>query len=96
MEITETRISLVKSSKSSLVGFAAITLDNELVIKGIKIIEGNKGLFVSMPSSKGSDDKYYDDVFPLTGDLRNHINDTVLDAYEEEAAGNKKKPARRR
>lgn len=95
MVVTEARINLV-NSKSSLVAFATITLDGSLVVKGLKVINGNKGLFVSMPSSEGHDGKFYDDVFPITKDLRNEINDAVLDAYEDEVAGSKKKAPRRR
>ena len=93
MKITGVIVNKVKDSKSSLVAFANVTFDDELVVKGIKIVDGSKGTFVSMPSTKGADGKYYDDVFPITKDIREHIEDVVLDAYYET---DKKKPSKRR
>jgi stage V sporulation protein G len=55
MEITEVRINLKESSNNKLKAFATITIDNSFVVRDIKIIDGKKGLFVAMPSSKVSD-----------------------------------------
>ena len=52
MNITEIRIKLLSNSRDKLRGFASVTLDNLLVVRDIKIIEGGKGLFVAMPSRK--------------------------------------------
>ena len=83
MKITECQIHRVKSDKSSLVAFANITIDDELVIKGIKIVDGKKGLFVSMPCTQGEDGKYYDDVFPITKECRDYLTEYVLNSYED-------------
>jgi stage V sporulation protein G len=55
MNITEVRIKLVKDDSQRLMGFCSITIENEFVIRDLKIIEGNKGLFVAMPSRKLND-----------------------------------------
>ena len=83
MKITECQINNVKSSKGSLVAFANITIDDELVIKGIKVVDGKKGLFVSMPCTQGEDGKYYDDVFPITKECREYLTEFVLNSYED-------------
>jgi len=92
MKVTEAKV-IKLDTQNSLKGFASITLDEELVIKGLKIVDGKKGLFVSMPNEKGKDDKYYDTVFPLNKELRSDIEDAVLDAYDE--AEDPKKSSRR-
>lgn len=81
MKITEVRIN--KFEKGNVKGFATITLENALVVSGLTIIEGKKGLFVSMPNQKGSDGKYYDTVYPLSKSGRDYINNEVLDAYNK-------------
>lgn len=84
MKITDVKIYPVKNSDSTLKAFANITIDDEFVVKGLKIVEGKKGVFLAMPSSKGADDKYYDDdVFPVTADCREYLNTMVLGAYED-------------
>lgn len=83
MKITECQIHRVKSDKSSLVAFANITIDDELVIKGLKVVDGKKGLFVSMPCTQGEDGNYYDDVFPITKECREYISEFVLNSYED-------------
>ena len=90
MKITDVKIYPVKNSYSTLKAFANITIDDEFVVKGLKIVEGKKGVFLVMPSSKGADDQYYDDVFPITADCRDYLNTMVLGAYEDSNT----KPAR--
>lgn len=80
--ITKVYVNLVKNTESSLVGFASITLDDEIVIKGLRIIEGKNGLFVAYPSTYSEkDETYYDDVFPISKECREYIETEVLDAY---------------
>ena len=90
MKITDVKIYPVKNSDSALKAFANITIDDEFVVKGFKIVEGKNGIFISMPSSKGADDQYYDNVFPVTADCREYLNTMVLGAYEDSNT----KPAR--
>lgn len=62
---------------------ASITLDNEFVIHDIKVIEGEKGLFIAMPSRKASDGEYRDIAHPINSDTRARIQSVVLKKYDE-------------
>ena len=95
MKITEVKINQVKG-ESTLKAFANITIDDEFVVKGFKVIEGKKGLFVGCPSSKGADDTYYDDAFPITAEAREYLSDMILDAYDADFKKNTKTPRKRR
>lgn len=59
-----------------------ITFNNLLVCKGFKIIEGKNGDFVTKPSSKGSDGKYYDQVYLLSKDEWDEINDIIIEEFK--------------
>lgn len=54
-----------------------------VVIKGFSVVNGSKGLFVSMPRHQGKDGKWYDTVFPTTKELREQLSEAVLAAYKE-------------
>ena len=86
MEITKVNVYKVEINNSNLRAFASINIDDELVIKNLKVVEGKKGLFVSYPSEKGSDGEYYDQVYPLNKETRDYVEETILEAYEKEAA----------
>lgn len=65
----------------NLKGFANVTIGDEFVVKGLRIIEGEKGLFVSMPSRKVGED--YDDIcYPITAEAREKLTGAVMKAYE--------------
>lgn len=81
MEITEVRVTLRNEEK--LRGFANITLDNQIVIRGLKIIAGTNGYFVSMPSRKRPDGSHQDIAHPVNSATRKMVEDKVLCAYEE-------------
>ena len=81
MKITDVRINKVKKSDISLKAFANITIDDEFVVKGLKIVEGKNGTFVAFPSTQGDDGEWYDDAYPITAECREYVTDTVLDAY---------------
>ena len=85
MEITEVRLTLRDEPK--LKAFANVTFDDAFVVRGIKIIEGDKGLFVAMPSKKGKDGVYRDIAHPVTNDMRKRIENAVLAKYEKALAG---------
>lgn len=91
MEITEIRITLRDEEK--LKGFANVTFDNAFVIRGLKIIAGNTGFFVSMPSRKRPDGTHQDICHPINNQTRQMIEEKVLEAYEKarQAAGDGKK-----
>ncbi len=82
MEITEVRITLRDEEK--LKAFANITFDNSFVIRGLKVINGNQGYFVSMPSRKRTDGTHQDIAHPVNNEMRRLIEEKVLQAYETE------------
>ncbi len=82
MEITEIRLTIRNEDK--LKAFANITFDNALVVRGLKIISGNKGLFISMPSKKRPNGTYQDIAHPINTDMRRMMERAVLEAYEKE------------
>jgi len=82
VEITEVRIILRDEVK--LRGFANVTFDNAFVVRGMKIISGTRGYFVSMPSRKRPDGTHQDVAHPINNQTRRMIEDAVLDAYEKE------------
>jgi stage V sporulation protein G len=54
-----------------------------IVVKGLRVVNGSKGLFVSMPRQKGKDGKWYNTVYPETEEIGKQLNDLILAAYEE-------------
>ena len=84
MEITEVRIAL--RSEDKLKAFANVTLDGEFVVRGVKVIQGATGYFVSMPSRRRSDGTYQDICHPVNAPMRKKLEDAVLTAYQEELA----------
>ncbi|WP_051209438.1 septation regulator SpoVG [Butyrivibrio sp. WCD3002] len=82
MNITDVRVRKV-AKQGKMRAIVSITLDNEFVIHDIKVIEGDKGLFIAMPSKKSADGEYRDIAHPINSDTRKHIQDVVLKAYDE-------------
>ena len=82
MEITEIKLTIRNEEK--LKGFANITLDNAFVVRGLKIINGTKGLFVSMPSKRRSNGSFQDVAHPINSETRKMIEYMVLEAYQKE------------
>ena len=82
MNITAVRVRKVaKDGKMKAV--VSITIDDEFVVHDIKVIEGEKGLFIAMPSRKASDGEYRDIAHPINTETRNQIQQIVLEKYEE-------------
>jgi len=79
MEITEVNINL--RDEDRLKAFATITLDDEFVVRGLKVIRGNKGLFVCMPSRKMNDGTYKDIAHPITNEFRRKMEKVILEEY---------------
>ena len=67
--------------KGSTKAFCDLSVFDSLVIKGLRVVEGEKGLFVSMPREEGRDGKWYNVVMPLKKDVKDEIERLVLDAY---------------
>ena len=80
MKITDVRVRKVESD-SKMRAVASITIDDVFVIHDIKIIEGEKGLFIAMPSKKGADGEYRDIAHPINSSTRGKIQDSVLAEY---------------
>lgn len=80
MQITDVRVRKV-SKESKMRAIVSITIDEEFVIHDIKVIEGEKGLFIAMPSKKASDGEYRDIAHPINSATRESIQNIILDAY---------------
>ena len=83
MKITDTRVVLHDDEK--LRAFVSITLDNSIVIRGLKVIRGNKGLFVAMPNRRRPDGSFQDIAHPIHPQARQWLERTVLDEYKRVA-----------
>ena len=82
MNITDVRVrKIAKEGKMKAV--VSITIDDEFVVHDIKVIEGEKGLFIAMPSRKASDGEYRDIAHPINSQTRELIQKIILDAYEK-------------
>ena len=84
VEITEVRVSLRDDEK--LKAFVSITLNDSFVIRGLKIIHGNTGLFVAMPSRKRPDGQHQDLAHPINDQTRKYLTERVMTEYERELA----------
>ena len=61
----------------------SITIDNEFVVHDIKVIEGDKGLFIAMPSKKAADGEYRDIAHPISSATRESLQNIILERYEQ-------------
>lgn len=82
MQITDIRIRKL-SKESKMKAVVSITFDNAFVVHDIKIIEGEKGMFIAMPSRKASDGEYRDIAHPINSETRDLVQSMVLRKYEE-------------
>lgn len=82
MQITDIRIRKVEK-EGKMKAVVSITLDEEFVVHDIKVIEGEKGLFIAMPSRKASDGEYRDIAHPINSNTREKIQSMILAKYEE-------------
>ena len=83
MEITSVKIRKVERENSRMKGIASVVVDNAIAIHDIRIIEGDNGLFIAMPSRKASDGEYRDIAHPINSDTRSMIQTLILQKYEE-------------
>lgn len=86
MRITDIRIRKV-AKEGKMKAVASITIDEEFVVHDIKVIEGEKGMFIAMPSRKASDGEYRDIAHPINSLTREMIQTMILKRYEEAVAG---------
>ena len=81
MQVTDVRVRKI-SKEGRMKAVVSITLDGEFVVHDIKIIEGDKGLFIAMPSKRTADGEYKDIAHPIHSSTRDAIQNVILDCYQ--------------
>ena len=81
MQITDVRVRKIEK-EGKMKAIVSITMDNEFVIHDIKVIEGEKGLFIAMPSRKAAEGEYRDIAHPINSATRDMIQSVILSKYE--------------
>ena len=84
MQITDVRVRKIEK-EGKMKAIVSITIDNEFVVHDIKVIEGEKGLFIAMPSRKATDGEYRDIAHPINSGTSDMIQSVILDKYETTA-----------
>jgi stage V sporulation protein G len=82
MQITDVRVRKI-TKEGKMRAIVSITLDDEFVVHDIKVIEGEKGLFIAMPSKKGTDGEYRDIAHPINSATRELVQSVILEQYEK-------------
>lgn len=83
MKITSIDIRKVESEDNNVKAFVNIVVDDALAVKNLRIIDGTKGLFVAMPSTKNKEGKYRDMVHPINQEVRTMMEEQIIKAYNE-------------
>ena len=91
MDITEVRVFPV--SEERLKAYVTITLDNCFVVRDLKVINGNTGLFVAMPAKRRKDGTFKDIAHPLNNTMRQYLEEKVLGVYKQQVASSGAAPA---
>lgn len=81
MEITDVRVRKV-AKEGKMKAVVSVTFDNEFVVHDIKVIEGEKGLFIAMPSRKALDGEFRDIAHPINSETRDKLQKSILEKYE--------------
>ena len=81
MNITDVRVRKVEK-EGKMKAVVSITIDQEFVIHDIKVIEGDRGLFIAMPSKRTADGEFRDIAHPINSDTRENIQKIILESYE--------------
>lgn len=84
MNITDVRVRKV-AKQGKMKAVVSVTFDNEFVVHDIKVIEGDKGLFIAMPSKKSADGEYRDIAHPINSHTRQMLQQIILENYEKAA-----------
>ena len=82
MQITDVRVRKI-TKEGKMRAIVSITIDDEFVIHDIKVIEGDKGLFIAMPSKKATDGEYRDIAHPINSSTRERIQNIILERYQQ-------------
>ena len=83
MKITSVNVRKIEKENSRMKGMATVVIDEGFVVRDIRIIEGDKGLFIAMPSKKRPDGEYHDIAHPINQEVRSMFEETILKAYDE-------------
>ena len=86
MEITNVRVRVVDKENSKMRGFASVTIDNQFVVHDIRILEGDSGLFLAMPSKQTAPGEYRDIAHQINQEALKIFTDAILAEYEAEKA----------
>lgn len=84
-----------RPTEGKCIALANITIDDDFVISGVKLLEGSKGEFISMPQRQSNNGEYFDIAFPLSGELRDQICDAVIEALHDDEGQEAPKPKNR-
>lgn len=82
MQITDVRVRRI-TKEGKMKAVASITIDNVFVVHDIKIIKGERGMFIAMPSKKSADGEYRDIVHPINSEMRESLQKIILEGYEK-------------
>lgn len=82
MKITDVRVRRIRK-EGKMKAIVSITIDEEFVVHDIKVIEGDKGLFIAMPSKRSADGEYRDIAHPINAESRDRIQSIILDNYQK-------------
>lgn len=85
MQITDVRVRQI-TAEGKMKAVVSITIDDQFVVHDIKVIDGEKGLFIAMPSRKSPDGEYRDIAHPISSEVREHLQALILDKYREAVA----------
>lgn len=81
MKITSVNVRKIEKENSRIRGIASVVLDDCFAVHGIRIIEGDAGLFIAMPSRKTTNDEYHDIAHPITQECRKMFEDAITEEY---------------
>ncbi|MBR3523910.1 MAG: septation regulator SpoVG [Bacilli bacterium] len=84
MQITSVNVKKIEKEESRMKGIASVLIDDCFAIRDIRIIEGNEGLFIAMPSRKNADGEYHDIAHPINAETRKMFEDAIFEAYAKE------------
>ena len=83
MKVTDVRLRKVNNPDTRMKALASITFDDACVIHDLRVIDGNNGLFVAMPSKRTVDGEFRDVAHPINSEMRQHIQESVMKVYDE-------------
>lgn len=86
MQITSVNVKKIDKEESRMKGIASILIDDCFAIRDIRIIEGNEGLFIAMPSRKNAEGEYHDIAHPINAETRKMFEEAIFDAYNKAEA----------